>query len=219
MKDVVRINKLDLKFIVEGKGKNILFIHGLNSNYNLLKKLILELSKSYKCWCLNLPKYGDYKVEDYVKILKQFIKIKKINNPILIGHSLGGIICLKLIEERIEYSSLIMINTPLIGKAPKIVLMALDLFNFIIRKSVLKSYLEGFRDVTKKIIKIPEVKINKPFLVIYGNYDFLIKISNGECYNNLNPSKVIYGNFGHLAPLTHYKKISLIIKNFLIENL
>lgn len=215
MKDVVRINKLDLKFISEGKGENILFIHGLNSNYGLLKKLILELSNSYKCWCLNFPKYGDYKVEDYVQILKQFLKIKKIKNPIFIGHSLGGIICLKLIEERIEYKSLIMINTPLIGKAPKIVLVMLDLFNFIIRKGVLKSYLEGFRDVTKKIIKIPEVKINKPFLVVYGNYDFLIKITNGECYEDLKPTKVVYGNFGHLAPLTHYRKLSSMIETFL----
>ncbi len=218
MKDVVRINKLHLNFISEGKGKNILFIHGLNSNYSLLKKLILELSNSYKCWCLSLPKYGGYKVEDYVKILKQFIKIKKIKNPILMGHSLGGIICLKLIKERIEYKSLIMINTPLIDKTSKIVLIMLDLFNFIIRKGVLKSYLEGFRDVTKKIIKIPEVKIKKPFLVIYGNYDFLIKASNGECYRNLNPNKVIYGNFGHLAPLTHSRRLSFIIKTFLERN-
>ena len=108
-----------------------------------------------------------------------------------------------------------MINTPLIGKTPKIVSITLDILKFFIRRSILKSYLEGFSDVTKKIIKIPEVKINKPFLVIYGNYDILIKISNGENYKNLNPNKVVYGNFWHLAPLTHSKKISFVIKEFL----
>ena len=200
--------------MVEGKGKNILFVHGLNSNYNLLKKIISKLSKNYKCWALNLPRYGKYKVEDYVCMLKQFIKIKNIQEPFLIGHSLGGIICLKLKN----YSGIAIICTPLIEKAPIITLRILDLFNGLIKKGILKSYLDGFSDITKGIVKAPKIKINKPFLIIYGNYDLLIKLSDGERYKYFEPTEIVYGNFGHLAPLTHSEEILKILNEFLKEN-
>jgi len=66
MEEIIKINRLTLKFIASGKGKNILFIHGLNSSYGLLKNIILKLSENYKCWALNLPEYGKFKMEDYV---------------------------------------------------------------------------------------------------------------------------------------------------------
>lgn len=131
---------------------------------------------------------------------------------------MGGIICLKLVEEGIDYSGLAMICTPLIDKAPKINLAVLSLFNRLISKGKIKSYLEGFDDIANGKIRLPKIKIEKPFLVIYGNYDFLIKLSNGECYKKLKPNKVVYGNFGHLAPLIHPSKLINILRNFLENN-
>ena len=215
MEKIIKINGLNFEFFREGKGRDILFIHGLNSNYGLFKKIILKLSKNYKCWALNLPKYGKCKVEDYVEILKQFIKLKNIQKPFLIGHSLGGIICLKLIEDKINYSGLATICTPLIEKAPRVTIMLLDLFNMLIKKGIFKSYLDGFNDVTNGIIKAPKIKIEKPFLVIYGKYDLIVKLSKGEAYEIFKPKKIVYGNFGHLAPLTHPENISIILKEFL----
>ncbi len=218
MNGFVRINGINLKFKEEGNGKEILLVHGLNSNYTFLKKLIHGLSKNYRCLALNLPRYGKHKTEDYIKILKEFIKIKKLKDPFLIGHSLGGILCLKLINEKVKYGGLVMICTPLIEKAPKITIGLLDIMNCVVRKGIMKSYLIGFSDITHGKIQVPKAKINKPFLIIYGNHDWMIKIARGENYKKFNLDKVVYGNFGHGAPFFNSKKLIKILNEFLNKN-
>lgn len=89
-----------LAYIEKGKGKIILFIHGLGGNLSHWEKSVIELSSTYKCIAIDLPGYGysdkqiNTKGKDqlqfYADVISEFLQKKKIKKVILAGHSMGG---------------------------------------------------------------------------------------------------------------------------------
>ena len=66
--------------------------------------VINEVSKKYNVYAIDLPGFGlsdepskDYMVEDYSKIVLEFINKLKLENVVLIGHSFGGRVIIKLV--------------------------------------------------------------------------------------------------------------------------
>ena len=82
----------------EGNGADILlFIHGLSSYIPAWSKNVSELSKTYRCICVDLPGYGKStggvhsgKISFYAETLAEFILTMQLNKVTLVGHSMGG---------------------------------------------------------------------------------------------------------------------------------
>ena len=101
-------------------GSTLLMLHGWkHSHYNLLD-LAKFLAKDYQVYLLDLPGFGkapmiseDSSTSDYVDFIKNFIEQEKIT-PVLIGHSFGGRISVKLAAEYPELldKKLVLIGTP-----------------------------------------------------------------------------------------------------------
>ena len=89
-------------FFVEGKGKDIMFIHGWNANKNQWRRWVDGLvEKGYRVWAIDLPGFGEsdkpesfWGIWEYVEIVEEFIKLKKIESLVLVGHSFGSRIAL-----------------------------------------------------------------------------------------------------------------------------
>ena len=89
-----------LAYVEKGKGKTILFIHGLGGNLSHWLKSVNELSAAYKCIAIDLPGYGwsdknvdtnrQDRLQFYADAIGEFLKKKKIKKAILVGHSMGG---------------------------------------------------------------------------------------------------------------------------------
>jgi len=100
----VIINNIKINYIKEGNGpKNILLLHGWGSNYTLFDKIIKFLSQKHTVYALDLPGFGSsdlpsnpWNVDDYTKLVIEFIKLMKIDKLSLLGHSFGGRIIIKL---------------------------------------------------------------------------------------------------------------------------
>ncbi len=96
----IQLSSGKLAYIEKGKGKTILFIHGLGGNSSHWEKSVKELSSAYKCIAVDLPGYGwsdkhvDTKGKDqlqfYADVISEFLQKKKIKKLILAGHSMGG---------------------------------------------------------------------------------------------------------------------------------
>ncbi len=96
----IQLSSGKLAYIEKGKGKTILFIHGLGGNSSHWAKSVKELSSTYKCIAIDLPGYGysdkkiDTKGKDqlqfYADVISEFLQKKKIKQVILAGHSMGG---------------------------------------------------------------------------------------------------------------------------------
>ena len=88
-----------LTYVEKGKGKVIVFIHGLGGNISHWTKNIQELSKTYRCIAVDLPGYGystDANKNDsdqlafYADALIQLSKKLNLKNITIAGHSMGG---------------------------------------------------------------------------------------------------------------------------------
>ncbi len=89
-----------LAYVEKGKGKTILFIHGLGGNISHWTKSLSELSSGFKCIAIDLPGYGwsermnEPKGRDqlqvYADAVTEFLRRKKIKKVYLAGHSMGA---------------------------------------------------------------------------------------------------------------------------------
>jgi len=77
----------------------IILTHGIWANHCTWFKQLCYFAKYTEIYAYDLLGHGksddpqvDYKIELFVEILRAFIKQLSIQNPVLIGHSLGGII-------------------------------------------------------------------------------------------------------------------------------
>jgi len=81
----------------ENSSENLVIVHGSGCNRKFLRPLAKELLK-YNCYLIDLPDHGEShfmdckSVDDYVNAVAGFVS--ELENVTLIGHSLGGTICL-----------------------------------------------------------------------------------------------------------------------------
>ena len=92
-------------FNVSGKGQPIILIPGLTSDGSVWKETIASMDKKYEFHVLTLPGFaGNPSIENltdnYLERMRDeiiaYTKKKKLKNPILIGHSLGGFLALSI---------------------------------------------------------------------------------------------------------------------------
>ena len=77
--------------------KDVVLLHGLFGNLSNWRLLHNELSANYKVWVPELPLFSHFLgggLNKLVDFLEDYLKAHQINNPILIGNSLGGHIAL-----------------------------------------------------------------------------------------------------------------------------
>lgn len=88
-----------IHYLHRGKGKEtIIFLHGIMVNANIWKRYIDHFSEKYTVYAPDFLGHGlsakkeDLHIEDLVGQIRDFIIKNKIKNPILVGHSLGGLV-------------------------------------------------------------------------------------------------------------------------------
>ena len=93
----INILGLNINYIEQGEGDNVLILPGWGTNYNVYKNLIDNISKYAKVYYFDMPGFGKseepkeaWNTDNFIELVKEFIKINKIDNITLIGHSNGG---------------------------------------------------------------------------------------------------------------------------------
>ncbi len=88
---------------VRGSGRPVILIHGFPMNSNVWDNFATSLSKHYKVYTPDLPGFGKSKllnlpftIEAVATQLLDWMDEQKIENPVVIGHSLGGYVTLAM---------------------------------------------------------------------------------------------------------------------------
>lgn len=94
----MRINSRDV-----GRGDAVLFLHGWGSDLSVFNAWLDGLAPHRRVLALDLPGFGrsdeppaDWSVDEYADFVLAFLREKNVDSAVLVGHSFGGRIVIKL---------------------------------------------------------------------------------------------------------------------------
>lgn len=94
-----------IEFFEKGTGQPVVLIHGFCETARMWTDFADKLSADFRVICPNLPGIagspivGDQiTLEEVAVLLEEWLEENRIENPIVIGHSLGGYVTLALLE-------------------------------------------------------------------------------------------------------------------------
>ncbi len=114
-----------IAYVDTGEGPTLFLLHGMNGNSKSWANLFHLLNSSYRVIAWDAPSFGKSDVfgdsiEDYKNAAKALIETLKLENIILIGHSMGGLIAAQLAhDDDVSISGLILSSTHLGFGCPK----------------------------------------------------------------------------------------------------
>src|SRR4030042_5709985 len=193
----------------------VVILHGWNlysEKYQILRSTLVK--EGFRVYIPDLPGFGKrivpktaYNIDDYVDFVLDYLKSNKIKKCIIIGHSFGGRVAVKLAARYPYYlDRLILTGTPgfvpvnkaritvfyLIAKIGKILLFFLPpllIFKNTLRKIIYRLakssdylHVEGvmkdtFKSVIKEDLISSMLKIKTPTLLVWGKDDRIVPVS------------------------------------------
>lgn len=217
------IKGLKTEYAILGQGSiPVLLLHGWGASFDTYRGIAAALGDRCTFYAVNFPGCGQsetmtepWELDDYCDFVLEFLNEMKLQNPIMIGHSHGGRVTMKLVAD---------------GKLapPKIVL--LDAAGLIPKKSFKQKMRARNFKIIKKILTIPlwkrwtEGLLNKA-RAHYGSADYnaapevlrktLVKLVNTDIRDILHnikcPSLLIWGENDTATPLDDAKTIERLI--------
>lgn len=141
-----KINGLNVRYEIKGKGSPFLLMHGWECSLETVRSIADVASRTNLVVNIDLPGFGKsvepeeiWGVEDYTRFIEMFVEKLGLKNPIIAGHSFGGRIGI-LFSSRNPVEKLILIDAA--GVKPKRPLKYyLRVYTFKTAKALLKTFL------------------------------------------------------------------------------
>lgn len=217
------IKGLKTEYEIWGTGEiPVLLLHGWGASFDTYKGIANALGDRCRLYAVNFPGCGNsqtmpepWDTDNYCDFVLEFMQAMGLENPIIMGHSHGGRVTMKLVAD---------------GKVnpPKIVL--LDAAGLIPKKSFKQKMRAKSFKIIKKVLTVPlwkkqaEGLLNKA-RAHYGSADYnaapevlrktLVKLVNTDIRDILTnikcPSLLIWGENDTATPLEDAKTIEKLI--------
>lgn len=246
----ININNIKTNYLDYGSGTNIVILHGWGSSINVMKKMFEYLCENNRVVILDLPGFGEtdklnegWSLNDYALFVIEFMKKLNIKNPIIIGHSFGGRIAIKIASEypKININKIVLIDSAGIKKDQK----------SSVKLTILKILKKTFEKIAPKLVEVAKNKIGSadyrnaspimketlinlinedlttnlskikaPTLLIWGENDLDTPISDAKIMNeNIADSGIVYvPNAGHFSFLDNPNLVHAVINSFIGGN-
>lgn len=218
----IEIRGLKTEYTECGEGIPVLLLHGWGSSFDVYKGVIGSLKDRCRLVAVNFPGCGQSEtmkepwcLEDYCDFCLEFMEKLNLKDPILMGHSHGGRVVLKLTAEK-------WVNPP------KIVL--LDSAGLIPKKTFKQNLRAKSFKAIKRVLTLPVIKNYSEGLLQkarnhYGSADYnaapevlrktLVSLVNTDIRDILPhiscPSLLIWGDKDTATPLEDAKTIESLI--------
>lgn len=123
---ITNIDGININYEKKGEGEFVLFLHGWGSNIKLWQGLMDTVTPKYTALALDMPGFGEsdepkeaWSVDDYVDFVLKFVDLFKPESLVLVGHSFGGRVIIKMLNRKLpfEVKKIILIDSA--GIKPK----------------------------------------------------------------------------------------------------
>lgn len=119
------LNHLKINYEASGEGQPVVLLHGWGASIKTMEIVHNYLKNHCKVYSLDLPGFGQsdeppfpWELSHYADLVEQFLNQMQITNPIMIGHSFGGRIIIKLAgEKQLPIKKIILVDSA--GVKPK----------------------------------------------------------------------------------------------------
>jgi pimeloyl-ACP methyl ester carboxylesterase len=239
-----------LEYGAENTGSTVIFLHGWRSQKEVWKNIVAsskyQVARSY---VLDLPGFGKsptpasvWTIGDYAEVVKGFIEKLELKNIILVGHSFGGRIAIKLAAQNSNWlSKMVLVDSAGIrdGQSTK---KALSYIVKIVKPIFKPKFMQGFRkEIYKKIgardyVETPELqktfvnvvnedlrdylpKIKVPTLLIWGEKDLDTPVAHAYFMKEkiVDSKLFVIKNAGHFCFLEKLEKFAVELNKFIVE--
>lgn len=213
---------LRTEYIEKGEGIPVLLLHGWGADYSTFNGIISALSGRCRLVAVNFPGCGGseimkepWRLEDYCDFVLEFMRAVGLENPIMIGHSHGGRVVMKMAAEHMV-------------SPPKIVL--LDAAGLIPKKSARQKFRARSFKMIKHLLTLPLIVRYSEGLLEkarrhYGSADYnaapevlrktMVSLVNTDLRGIISeitcPTLLIWGENDTATPLSDAKIIESLI--------
>ena len=226
--------------------KNLIFIHGAGNEGDVWKYVKPYLKDSYKIHTPDLPGHGKTggvitSIDGYAAWVLEYIKKNRLSDVVLIGHSMGGAICIKCAKDE-SISALVVVDSGLkLPVSPKIINgLKEDLqktIKIIAKWSFSKSASEDMiMDAVEMMLGNKKAilndflacssysgyeaanDINIPSMVIVGDSDVMTPLELAkETAQTIETNLVTIENAGHMVQIENPRMLSAVLNDFLVS--
>jgi len=207
----IEIEGLHINYIDEGKGNDVLLLHGWGGSIQTMMPIYNVLKDKCRVIAIDLPGFGESDIPkaawnsyDYAQFIKKFIEKLGLKNIILFGHSHGGRISIILSSRYNVVKKLILIDSAgIISK--RNMKYYIKVYSFKFMKKLYTSFSRG---------NTKEQKLDK-FYKKFGSVDYresqgimrqtMVKVINDNLIDLLSlikvPTLLIWGENDQDTPL------------------
>jgi len=122
----VRVGEIDIHYAEAGSGPPLVFVHGLGGSWQDWQYQVAHFSKRYRVLAPDLRGFGQTPrgwhpagVHQFVADLLAFLNSVGVDRCLLVGHSMGGAVCLQFALEHPECVSRLVITNSAPGFQPR----------------------------------------------------------------------------------------------------
>ena len=250
------VDGLKINYRVSGEGKNVVLIHGWGASLKSFQPVHNYLEKHFCTYSIDLPGFGEsqepkeiWSSEEYAELVIKFLKQLNIEEPILIGHSFGGKVSIRVAASNNKINKVILIGSAGIKPRRKpnyyFKVYSYKLAKNIFKLPFLNKYsdkvMENFKkksgsadyrnasgimqQVFVKVVNedirwlLPQIKV--PVLLIWGENDTATPLADGQIMEKsmIDAGLVVLKKAGHYAYLDKFNEFIIIISNFLKKDM
>lgn len=243
-----KLNDIEINFRFRtntNHDKFVLLLHGWGGNLNSFRGLEEYLvAKNYSVINLDFPGFGNsdlpkesFNLDDYVKIVQQMLITIGVDKVMIVAHSFGGRVAIKLASTSNLVSKLVLVDSA--GVKPKFSLVKqckVNHFKFLrwLKKHrIIKRELDNYgsedykalpqqmKPVFVRIVNedlTPLLKdVNCPTLLIWGDKDKSTPLYMAKTMKKTikDCGLVVFKNSGHFSYLDHHDEFLIIVDEFL----
>ena len=227
----IPINGLNVHFQVFGEGPPLLLLHGWGDSGSKWYVTAERLSEGRQVFLLDLPGFGGsdvpeeaWGVDDYRKVVEQFVSEMELDAPIVLGHSHGGKIACHFATAGNICSGLVLVASSGVDRRSFEKTLRIYLYKLMKQELLLcgkrgQKILDKLRNtmgstdyrqagsmrgtlvrvVNQKLFSIlPSIRI--PTLIVWGSEDTILDMKQAKIFRRLIPDsyiRVVWGSSHH----------------------